>query len=665
MAYLTPSPKMQFLDANGNPMVGGKLYTYAAGTTTPLATYTDYSGGTPNTNPVILDSRGEASVWIGTALYYMELKSSTGVLQWSADNVGGYATLAALAASSGAALIGANDGSSGSIFTTVQGFITKILSSVGSSIVGFIQSGTGAVARTMQDKGRESINVKDFGAVGDGVTDDTATVLAAITYVATNGYELVFPQGTYKGNWVVPTNTSIIGESRGKVVFIPAVNAPVFSISTTVSTVRLRFEHFTITGDTSFTSQTGIDLAPAAASTFCDTVLINDVSISSCGKYGIHTFGSSSAGPFVQNLRIDNTYVAGCVQEGVYGEGEGYEWLFTNVWVTNCGSSTIPTVTFGSKTSAGHAQNRVTWIAGGINHATIAASQRYVTDLVTTAASANVSSATAAFTSADVGKYIAIHNGNTVSHPLITTIASVTDANNAVLSVVAGVSNAGGTKAIINLDYAGAVYIHHAKQVKFIGCDFESAGSFFVVDGSNQQNLSIDTCRFGSNYPVLATIWSPGIGGSDIEYLNCREGGTSGYFYTYLTTGTNGAINAVASQTKNVNVSGTTGDAQLANMVMYDLQAISSNTLKVYQPYIGLIRVSGAGTLNYLYDSVGGVLRLNRGSTYTLLAINGFTVNPYSTPGNIVTTTGAAVVLAAGASIRVVWDEASNLWYQI
>lgn len=49
----------------------------------------------------------------------------------------------------------------------------------GSALVGFIQSGTGAVARTVQDKARESVSVKDFGAVGDGVTDDTTSILAA------------------------------------------------------------------------------------------------------------------------------------------------------------------------------------------------------------------------------------------------------------------------------------------------------------------------------------------------------------------------------------------------------------------------------------------------------------------------------------------------------
>jgi hypothetical protein len=82
---------MQFFTANGVPLSGGKLYTYAAGTVTPLATYTDYNAGTANTNPVILNSRGEASIWLGTSMYYMVLKDSTDVQIWTADNVTGSA----------------------------------------------------------------------------------------------------------------------------------------------------------------------------------------------------------------------------------------------------------------------------------------------------------------------------------------------------------------------------------------------------------------------------------------------------------------------------------------------------------------------------------------------------------------------------------------------
>jgi hypothetical protein len=84
---LSPSPKMQFFTAAGVPLVGGKLFTYASGTTTPLATYTDSTGNTTNTNPVILDSRGEANVWFGPSRYTLLLKDSLDNLIWTAAGV--------------------------------------------------------------------------------------------------------------------------------------------------------------------------------------------------------------------------------------------------------------------------------------------------------------------------------------------------------------------------------------------------------------------------------------------------------------------------------------------------------------------------------------------------------------------------------------------------
>ena len=53
----TPVPKIQFFDNSGNPLAGGFVYTFAAGTTTQLASYTDSSANTPNTNPVVLQHR--------------------------------------------------------------------------------------------------------------------------------------------------------------------------------------------------------------------------------------------------------------------------------------------------------------------------------------------------------------------------------------------------------------------------------------------------------------------------------------------------------------------------------------------------------------------------------------------------------------------------------
>lgn len=95
MAVLAPEPKAQFFMADGTPLVGGKVYTYAAGTTTPLATFTDASANTPNTNPVILDARGECNLWFTTAASYkVILKDANDVLQWSVDNIATYGTMA-------------------------------------------------------------------------------------------------------------------------------------------------------------------------------------------------------------------------------------------------------------------------------------------------------------------------------------------------------------------------------------------------------------------------------------------------------------------------------------------------------------------------------------------------------------------------------------------
>jgi len=88
MASLTPTPKQQIFGSDGLPLVGGKIYTYAAGTTTPLATYTDSSGGTANTNPIILNSLGQANIWLASSsTYKFSVYTSADVLLYTVDNI--------------------------------------------------------------------------------------------------------------------------------------------------------------------------------------------------------------------------------------------------------------------------------------------------------------------------------------------------------------------------------------------------------------------------------------------------------------------------------------------------------------------------------------------------------------------------------------------------
>lgn len=195
MVNLSPAPVLQFFDDNGDPLSGGKLYTYETGTTTPAVTYIDSTGLVANTNPIILNSRGEASVWVGATIYTFVLKTSTDVL-----------------------------------IRTVNGVSADQLSfslplSSGSSLIGFLQSGTGAVARTVQDKLRESVYVEDFGAVGDGSTDDTVAIQKAIDSLILGG-ALNFGKGKiYRITSQLNCNTSEV-TINGNDAYIDATALP-------------------------------------------------------------------------------------------------------------------------------------------------------------------------------------------------------------------------------------------------------------------------------------------------------------------------------------------------------------------------------------------------------------------------------------------------------
>lgn len=112
---------------------------------------------------------------------------------------------------------------------------TDLAATGGSALVGFQQAGAGAVARTAQSKMRDVVSVLDFGAVGDGVTDDTAAIQAAINHIKTAGGGVVFfPYANYKvtGTVSVAGNFGFAGikliGNNSKITSI--ANAPVFLI---------------------------------------------------------------------------------------------------------------------------------------------------------------------------------------------------------------------------------------------------------------------------------------------------------------------------------------------------------------------------------------------------------------------------------------------------
>jgi hypothetical protein len=190
----------QFFDNNGNPLSGGLIYTYAAGTTTPAATYTSSTGLTANANPIVLDSAGRTpqEIWFTEgASYKFVLRDSTGTLIGTYDN-----------------LVGVND---------VTDVLADLSASSGSSLVGFIQGGTGAVARTVQSKLRETCSIVDYGADPTGVSNSGTAIQLALQ----SGAQYVYvPAGTFAmtTNISVTLTTDVKFYGLGTIIYTGSTN---------------------------------------------------------------------------------------------------------------------------------------------------------------------------------------------------------------------------------------------------------------------------------------------------------------------------------------------------------------------------------------------------------------------------------------------------------
>lgn len=173
-AVPAPTPEVQFFDQNGVPLAGGKLYTYAAGTTTPQATYTDSTAGTSNANPIILDAAGRASIWIGPLAYKFVLYNALGTLQWTQDNVA----------------------------DTALYFVNYVKTAGTATLITYTAPFTGALTRTLTSKLSETLTVTDFTGGDLG-----AKINAALSWISASG-EINIPEnagGTITTQVVITT----------------------------------------------------------------------------------------------------------------------------------------------------------------------------------------------------------------------------------------------------------------------------------------------------------------------------------------------------------------------------------------------------------------------------------------------------------------------------
>ena len=156
-------PFRPVINLKGGLESGATLEVYESGTFTLYPIYADTGLTTPLSNPLQANGFG-----IFPAIYY--------------DNSEGIRVI----------IKDAN----GSVLADQDPYLGDGLPS---DAIAFVQSGTGAVARTAQAKLRDTVSVKDFGAVGDGVADDTAEFQAAIHYLeSVKGGNLIVPWGQYR-----------------------------------------------------------------------------------------------------------------------------------------------------------------------------------------------------------------------------------------------------------------------------------------------------------------------------------------------------------------------------------------------------------------------------------------------------------------------------------
>jgi hypothetical protein len=236
----------QFFGSNGLPLAGGKLFTYAAGTTTPLATYTSNSGLTAHTNPIILDSAGRVpnQVWLTTTLAYkFTLKTADDVEIWTKDNIPGLydidiaAASAAEAAASAAAaatsatsagISAANAATSATTATTQAGAVAAALNSsntpypnayastlpLGVTSVAIGTAGTGGVAGTyaLGVAGGPTGFAGTYTISGGGVTAITITNPGLSTSAALP--TLSFPSGSVVGAAATATVSTLVLNQR-------------------------------------------------------------------------------------------------------------------------------------------------------------------------------------------------------------------------------------------------------------------------------------------------------------------------------------------------------------------------------------------------------------------------------------------------------------------
>jgi len=336
---VNPSPiggyAAQFFDNNGVILSGGKIYTYAAGTTTPQATYTSAAGVTPHSNPIVLDSAGRVpggEIWLTDGLVYkFVIETSNGILIGSYDNITGVNSNfvnytvqeEVITATAGQTVFnlstinytpgtnslsvyidGVNQYVGDSYLETDSNTVTfnsglhvgaevkftttqqQGAGAVDASQVTYDPPFTGSVATNVEAKLSQTVSVADFGALGDG-SDDTVAIQAAldsgaktVNFVSTGDYHVSGTLTVPAGVFIQGNGATLVADDHFRLLSFQN-GGGVFNLNMTGA------------GDATYTvDSTAIYCSghanTAAAPTYVTGPIVENCVISLFGEYGVY-----------------------------------------------------------------------------------------------------------------------------------------------------------------------------------------------------------------------------------------------------------------------------------------------------------------------------------------------------------------------------------------
>lgn len=242
-------------------------------------------------------------------------------------------------------MVRAQEGTTALAYNAGDKFELRLTKGTMEGLRDFTAAGTGAVARTIQDRLREVISVKDFGATGDGVTNDAAAIQLAAT--AASGKVLLFPPGVYvcqDGFALSGDNSHIVG--YGATITYNATSATYYHC------IRLSGDDCSISGIAVVSppglvrDDTGFGISVGIVGTLTNNVVVRDCVLDAIGSAGIWVSK-------VQGFRAFGNTVRNCLADGIHLSDGSYNAVISGNVLTNNGDDNIAIVHDGATAATG------------------------------------------------------------------------------------------------------------------------------------------------------------------------------------------------------------------------------------------------------------------------------------------------------------------------